>query len=410
MNHKKNQLRKHKQIATGLFLFMAAVYCVMVYLLKYSPTSWMGYVKAFSEAAMVGALADWFAVTALFRHPMGLKIPHTNLIENKKNAIGDNLGNFVSDNFLTPANIRPYVQKIDVAQLLNNWLQQDKNKQIIETEIIYMAQSVLHGVDNATVISFLKQKAQSGIDTINWQKLTAKGLKYLIDQGKTNRVIALVIPKIQDYIQENRTVIYQQIIEKKPLLGLIGGHTVTDQLIKGLTTFLTDIYDNEEHKIRIEITHQLQVLITEIESSDSWKEKLNTLIHSFLTPEVINEYTSSFWENAKKEIKAQLHDSNSVLNQYVSNQINQFTINLSTDLELQQKINNWAQTSIYRLALKNSKEVSLVIKNTVEKWDGKELSEKLELEVGKDLQFIRINGTLIGGIVGLFIYIITSWI
>lgn len=410
MNHKKNQLRKHKQIATGLFLFMAAVYCVMVYLLKYSPTSWMGYVKAFSEAAMVGALADWFAVTALFRHPMGLKIPHTNLIENKKNAIGDNLGNFVSDNFLTPANIRPYVQKIDVAQLLNNWLQQDKNKQIIETEIIYMAQSVLNGVDNATVISFLKQKAQSGIDTINWQKLTAKGLKYLIDQGKTNRVIALVIPKIQDYIQENRTVIYQQIIEKKPLLGLIGGHTVTDQLIKGLTTFLTDIYDNEEHKIRIEITHQLQVLITEIESSDSWKEKLNTLIYSFLTPEVINEYTSSFWENAKKEIKAQLHDSNSVLNQYVSNQINQFTINLSTDLELQQKINNWAQTSIYRLALKNSKEVSLVIKNTVEKWDGKELSEKLELEVGKDLQFIRINGTLIGGIVGLFIYIITSWI
>ena len=115
-DHKKKQLRKHKRLATGLFFFMAVVYGIMVYLQHQGGQAWMDYVEAFSEAGMVGALADWFAVTAIFKHPLGIPIPHTNLIERKKDDLGQNLGKFVKDNFLNPENIRPYIEKLDVVK------------------------------------------------------------------------------------------------------------------------------------------------------------------------------------------------------------------------------------------------------------------------------------------------------
>ena len=119
---KKKQLRNHKLLATGLFLLMAVIFITTTILEKRNPALWIGYIRAFSEAAMVGALADWFAVTALFHHPLGLKIPHTNLIEKKKAKIGDNLGSFVVSNFLSPQNIRPYILKIKVSNFVGEWL------------------------------------------------------------------------------------------------------------------------------------------------------------------------------------------------------------------------------------------------------------------------------------------------
>jgi uncharacterized membrane-anchored protein YjiN (DUF445 family) len=119
---KAKQLRKHKAIATGLFVLMTIVYVLSTWLLKTRNDIWLGYIKAFAEAAMVGALADWFAVTALFHHPLGIRIPHTNLIENKKKSIGDNLGGFVVSNFLNAATIRPYIEKLQISNLLIQWL------------------------------------------------------------------------------------------------------------------------------------------------------------------------------------------------------------------------------------------------------------------------------------------------
>ena len=131
---KKRQLRKYKAFATGLFLLMAVVFVIMTILQKTNDSHWIGYVRAFSEAAMVGALADWFAVTALFHHPLGLKIPHTNLIQNKKEQIGDNLGNFVVGNFLSPQNIRPYISKLKVSSFVGEWLSKQRNQEILLNE------------------------------------------------------------------------------------------------------------------------------------------------------------------------------------------------------------------------------------------------------------------------------------
>lgn len=410
MADKKAQLRLHKRIATGLFLAMAVVYLSMVYFLKHTPMSWMGYVKAFSEAAMVGALADWFAVTALFRHPMGIKIPHTNLIENKKNDIGDNLGNFVTDNFLTPTSIRPYINKLEVATFLSNWLKQPKSQQLIEREIGFLIQTILTDLDEKRVIDFLSQKAQQGLDQIQWQQLIAQGLQFAIDQNEPNRLMTLVLPKIQVYVEEHRTEIYDQIIEKKPLLGLIGGKTVTNQLIKGLQAFLADIEQDEQHKVRQEISLQLHQLAQDIASSPTWKSKIRETIHQFITEDILNQYLTDFWNSSKQAILQQLEAVDSPLRAYIRQAIQSVAKSLEQDRELQQRLNQWTQVTLYRLALRNTQEVGTLIRTTVDQWDGRELSDKLELEVGKDLQFIRINGTLVGGLVGLLIYCITQFL
>lgn len=410
MSDKKAQLRKHKRIATGLFIIMVIVYFAMVYAIKHNPSAWMGYVKAFSEAAMVGALADWFAVTALFKHPMGLSIPHTNLIENSKNKIGDNLGDFVTENFLTPENIRPYVEKVDLATIISNWLNQSSNQIILENEIATLAKNIIADLKDDTVVHFLSNKANEGIQSINIQSFVSQGLMYAIEKGEHNRLIDVIIPKAQVYVEEHREDIYQAIVEKKPLLALVGGKAVTAQLVNGINTFLSDIADNKNHKLRKEITLRLEMLAVEIEASEKWKLKFQEILFQFITQETIETYIRDFWNSTKVTIIEQLDDNDSILRNYIRKSLANIAIELQENNELKTKINKWIQHTIYRLALKNTKEVGQLIRNTVDRWDGRELSDKLELEVGKDLQFIRINGTLVGGLVGLLIYITTHLI
>ncbi|MGL4583658.1 MAG: DUF445 domain-containing protein [Flavobacterium sp.] len=410
MTEKKSQLQRHKRIATGLFILMAVVYIIMVYAIKHTPATWMGYVKAFSEAAMVGALADWFAVTALFRRPMGMPIPHTNLIVNSKNKIGNNLGDFVTDNFLTSENIRPYVEKVDLANMISSWLNKPANQTILENELATLTKRILTELEDKTIVSLMMAKAKEGIAAINIQSFVSKGVMYAIDKNEHNKLLDIILPKAQVYVEEHRQEIYDNVVEKKPILGLIGGKAVTNQLINGINTFLEDIARDPNHKIRKEITLRLEMLAVDIEASPSWKAKFDEILNQFITDEKINTYMSDLWQSTKTSLLAQLEDKQSTLRTYITKSIARVADDLENNEENKGKINKWIQHTIYKVALKNTKEVGQLIRNTVDSWDGQELSDKLELEVGKDLQYIRINGTIVGGLVGLLIYIITSYL
>ena len=286
--NKQQKLQRHKNIATGLFLLMLIVYITMVYWQKKSPEFvWIGYIKAFAEAAMVGALADWFAVTALFHKPMGLNIPHTNLIETRKNDIGENLGDFVVENFLKPKQIR----------------------------------------------------------------------------------LSKSFEKIADYINENQEVIQREMDGQFPaLIPPFIREGISRKVSEGLYNLLQKIAADTTHPMRANLTAQLY----------EFADRLNT-------PE---------WQ---PQIAKILQTSVAAL-----------TDELRSNVQLQREIDAWVQKTAYQFVLKNKEEVGRLISSTVENWEGKELSEKLELEVGKDLQFIRINGTLVGGLVGLLIYALTQ--
>lgn len=157
-SQKRKQLFKYKALATGLFLLMACIFITTTVLQKQYTSHWIGYIHAFSEAAMVGALADWFAVTALFHYPMGIKIPHTNLIENSKQKIGDNLGNFVVENFASAENIRPYIEKIKVTGFLSEWLLKEKNQEILVKEIAVLLKNAISQFQDRISSALLPEK------------------------------------------------------------------------------------------------------------------------------------------------------------------------------------------------------------------------------------------------------------
>lgn len=410
MTDKKKQLRKHQAIATGLFAVMALLYIVLLFLQKHQPQPWIGYVKAFCEAAMVGALADWFAVTALFRHPLGLKIPHTNLIESSQASIGENLGDFVTENFLTPKNIRPYIERLDLATFVANWIEKKDNQLTIENEACHVIEHIISKIDEDVLLKYLTQKAENAIQEIPLQNIASQGILYALENKELDRLLDLLIPQIHNYIDNNKEEIYQTIIERKPILGLIGGKSITNQIITGLHSFLEDISESPNHKIKIEIYEKLADLAIEINDSSEWKEKFDTILSQFLTPDKIEKYTQDFYVSIKNSLISQLKDDTSTLRQYIRNGISDLEQTLKKDKTLQDKINSAIRLSLYKMALNNASEVGTIIKTTVEQWDGKELSEKLELEVGKDLQYIRINGTIIGGLVGLLIYTITHFL
>ena len=410
MNDKHAQLRKHKFIATGLFILMAVIYFILVYLTKHHPQQWMFYVKAFSEAGMVGALADWFAVTALFRYPMGLKIPHTNLIEKSKNRIGENLGSFVTDNFLTPSTIRPYIEKLDAMKFVLNWLETPKNQQTVSSQIVSLSHYIITNLDDKTVVDAITKKGIQLLDDLPYHIWLSDGLQYMIKNNEHNRLLDILLPKAKDYVENNRSLIYEKVVEKQPLLKLVGGKTVTNQLISGITSFLDDVEENPNHPIRTEIEDKLNETALQIKTEQNWKDKINVVKNQFITHEKINQYAEEAWVKLKKETLNKLEDEQSNIRTYIDKELSKWVTSIQENANWQQKINGWIRQMLYKQALKNSKEVSGIISRTVANWDGKELSDKLELEVGKDLQYIRVNGTLVGGLVGVVIYDLTEWL
>jgi len=408
---KAQQLRKHKAIATGLFVLMTIVYVLSAWLLKTRDDIWLGYVKAFAEAAMVGALADWFAVTALFHHPMGIRIPHTNLIENKKKNIGDNLGGFVVANFLNAPTIRPYIEKLHVSTLLIQWIEQPKNLHLLVSEISAILKNVVKSADDSMVTQFISDQSQKLLKEIRLNATLAAGLDIIMQRGDQVRILNYLVSKLRTYVIDNETMVRERV--KKESHFLIPGfvdNLIATKITKGLANYLAEIEQEPDHTVRKEIDQQLKRFIEDIRTNPAWQKELEDIKDSLLSGDKIQQYASSVWKHLQNAIMSDLEGTESSIMLYLQKTISEMAHNLKNDPAFQQKINKWTQRTAYKYILKNTSKVGDLISSTVGNWQGKELSNKLELEVGKDLQFIRINGTLVGGLVGLLIYTITRMI
>ncbi len=402
------QLRKHKRLATGLFLLMVVVYCLMTYLSRTDSAHWIGYVKAFAEAAMVGALADWFAVTALFHHPLGLPIPHTNLIEKSKQSIGNNLGDFVVNNFLTPQNIRPYIQKLSLSAYAAEWLSAERNQELLIGELIKVLKDIVGKMDDKVMAGFIARKGSELIDTIKLNQVVAQALHYLLERKEQEKLITTLAGRIKNFIGENEEMIQEKVKEESYFfVPKFIENKLAAKISGGLSRYFEEIETDENHKIRGEINQQLSQLVEDMRTQDKWKENFEQLKSGLLSAENVNRYAADIWQSLKQTLVNELSDQHSALSRYFSRTVNELSENLKQDEALRSRIDNWIRLTAYKYILRNTDRVGDLISSTVGNWQGRELSQKLELEVGKDLQYIRINGTLVGGLVGLLIYAIT---
>lgn len=408
---KKQQLRQYKTLATGLFILMMMTFIAMTILQKQSQSHWIGYIRAFSEAAMVGALADWFAVTALFNYPLGLKIPHTNLIENSKEKIGDNLGNFVVDNFLSPENIRPYIQKLKVSVYVGDWLSKERNQDVLINELSSIIKDIVNKLDDDAAVKFISGKAEEMTDSIKLNSIIGNGIEYLLSKNDHQKIITNLSAQVKGYILENQQMISERVgKESFFLIPKSIDNKIAEKITKGLSDYFLEVEQNANHPLRSEITNKILDFSKELKDDSKWKTEFESIKSDFLQSDKIKQYSSDIWQSLKSSLIKELSEEDSTLKSYVKKNIDEFVANLQNDEQFQNRIDGWVRLTAYKYILKNTQNFGELISTTVGNWEGKELSRKLELEVGKDLQFIRINGTIVGGLVGLLIYTIANFI
>lgn len=407
---KKEQLRKYKFFATGLFVLMTVIFIVTTILQKNNPSHWIGYVRAFSEAAMVGALADWFAVTALFNYPLGLKIPHTNLIENSKEKIGDNLGNFVVSNFLSSQNIRPYILKLKVSNFVGEWLSKDHNQNILLKEISAVVLNIVQKLDDETVVKFISKKAGEMTSELQFNQIVGNGLEYILQKNEHQKLITNLSAQVKNYVLQNEEMVRERV--KKESFSLIPKFVddkIAEKITQGISNYFEEVETDPNHPMRSEISQKLENFAEDLKTNDRWKEDFQNIKNSYFQEEKMQNYAKDIWISVKKNMVEELSKEDSSVKKYFKKNLNELAFNLQNDENFQKKIDHWVRVTAYKYILKNTHQFGELISSTVGNWEGKELSQKLELEVGKDLQFIRVNGTLVGGLVGLIIYTVTHF-
>lgn len=404
---KERQLRSHKARATGLFILMAVVFIVTsIYQNPESP-AWLAYVRAFSEAAMVGALADWYAVTAIFHHPLGLKIPHTNIIRKKKKQIGNNLGEFIVDKFLNDENVRPYIQKLQPSKVVGDWLAKKSTQEIVVLESSKLILDTLHRIDDREVVAFIKGQIKDVSQGLETHKLVATAIDFVLNKQWHQTLITTISREIRNYIVYNHKNIYELVQEKShKLVPEVIDRKIAKEISISLISYLLEMENDPNHPVYREIPLKLWELKNEVLNNNEWQKKLNSLKDEFIQDDRLEHIAYEIWYAIKTSASTAVDGDDSVLHKHLRKHIAKLANDLQQNSILQQKLDPWIQKTAYRYFRKNRHLIAQFISSTVGNWEADRLNRTLELEVGKDLQYIRINGTVIGGLVGLIIHFV----
>jgi uncharacterized membrane-anchored protein YjiN (DUF445 family) len=396
---KEQDLAKMKRNALILLGFAVVLFVVAnVYRI--------GWLKAFSEAAMIGGIADWFAVVALFRHPLGIPIPHTALIPSNKDKIGENLGNFVSDEFLTRENLELKIEQFNVAVKASDWLIDKKNANTVANLI---AENVIPGllktIDDEEVQRFIQTQFSGKLSKVNFAEWIALGLESLAKSDKQEELVTNVLKTLIVELQNNKHVIEEKVKSSTPFLSFgLADKKITEGIFNGLYDFL-DQASHQDSTIRKKVNNYVVDFIIELKESPEMQQKINDLVLGFANKKEVQDYISGIWLEIKTAIANDLNQKEvSTIKNSIANMIVSFGKGIQADQLMMDKINNFIKNDVLSMLINNKKMIGELISSTVKSWDTDEVSKKLELEIGGDLQYIRINGTLVGGLVGLLIY------
>lgn len=402
---KRANLRKMKNIALSV-LGIAIIFFFVAHHYK------IGWLKAISEAAMVGGIADWFAVVALFRHPLGIPIPHTALIPNNKDAIGQNLGTFISDEFLIKEKLEVKLDEFDFATKATNWLKEQKNADTIASLVVEnVIPGVLKTIDDADVKTFIQQQFEVKMQELNFGQWIASGLESLSKSDKQAQLITNVLTVLATELEANKEEISEKVKKSTPWYTLgVADKKIAEGVFNGLYEFL-DMAKEPDSSIRQKIDSYVLKFIEDLKSSPEMQQKISSLIIEFTQKEEVQDYIGSIWQEVKNAVLADLENGEqSKIKLNLARMIGNFGTTIQNDTVMTTKINNFIKIDLLGILLRNKKAIGDLIATSVQSWDKEEISNKLELEIGKDLQYIRINGTVVGGLVGLLIYFVEQFI
>jgi uncharacterized membrane-anchored protein YjiN (DUF445 family) len=394
-------------MATGLLMLMATLFAISTTLL--SSYSWMAIVRAFSEAALVGALADWFAVTALFRRPLGLPIPHTGIVPRNKTRIGRSLGLFVQRNFLTEKVLDEHV--VNISGTFARLLQNPASRQRVIARVRALIPQVLEVLRDTEIKKFLNGQIEDMIRDTDLARATARVLRALTANQMHETVLDEFLGQLQRFFRSNQLWFRQQLREASPwFVPEMVDRKIFDSIMRKTEQTLNDALSNRDHEFRKRLLDSAYGFMVKLETSPELRQRAEALKTLLLQSGTFREYVESIRDAVLAAIDADVQKRESVLVGALERVLQNLVDSLAASPKLQHKVNRFIRNMLSTLVGAESTYVADLIAKTIDGWDTKTLVSKLEEQVGADLQYIRINGTLVGGLVGLALYGVGLWL
>jgi uncharacterized membrane-anchored protein YjiN (DUF445 family) len=384
---------------------LAAVTVLFVVVTALGADGWLGYLQATAEASMVGGLADWFAVTALFRHPLGLPIPHTAIIPERKDQFGATLGEFVQESFLSPDAITERVRNAAVASRVATWLSDPANAHRLAGHALDAAVAAADVVRDEEVHRVLEDMVRERIEAIAVAPTAGRVLRALTEDGRHHEVIEVALRALERFLNEHSEDLRARFERESPwwLPGAVEDR-IFDRLLTGARAVLRDAAENPEHSLREPIDRRLRTLADELEHSPAMLERGEQLKRDLLAQPQIRQWTASLWGDAKAALRAQADDPTSELRTRIAGAIQAGGERLRDDPTLLTKVDGTVERAVRYVAEHFDGEIAALVSSTIDRWDAEETSQRLELLLGPDLQYIRINGTVVGAAAGLALH------
>jgi uncharacterized membrane-anchored protein YjiN (DUF445 family) len=404
---KLDQLTTMKRRATAM---LAAVTVMFLAVTAWGGDStFAGYVQAMAEASMVGGLADWFAVTALFRHPLGIPIPHTAIIVERKQQFGETLGDFIQQTFLTREVVIGRLRSAGVVKRAADWVRQPGNADRLARHVLDSAVAIADLVRDEDVHAAIDDVVRTRIEAMPLAPLAGRALHFITHDGRHDQVIDAALRGLDMYLDEHRDELHDRLAQTAPwwLPGAVEDRIFV-RLLDGARAVLDAMVQDPNHELRRQLDERLEQLATDLETSPELRARGEQIKLELLAQPELRALTSALWSDMKAVLRAQAADPDSELRRRLADAFSGAGARLQDDPALAAKVQEGVETAVGYVADHFNGEIATLVSGTVERWDAAETSRRLELLLGSDLQYIRINGTVVGGLAGLALHAIAN--
>ncbi|WP_235980730.1 DUF445 domain-containing protein [Streptomyces albidus (ex Kaewkla and Franco 2022)] len=402
---RRRGVRRMKTIATGALVLMATVFVLAKWAQHEGAGAWSGYVAAAAEAGMVGALADWFAVTALFRHPLGLPIPHTAIIPTKKDQLGQSLGDFVGENFLSADVVRARLRAVGIGSRLGAWLAQPEHADRVTAELATALRGALAVLRDSDVQAVVGEAVTRRADAQEVAPPLGSMLERVVADDGHRRLVDLVCARAADWLEEHSDSVMDAVTGGAPgWTPRFVDRRVGDRVYRELLRFVTEMRDMPEHPARGAVDRFLTDFAADLQSDPETRARVERLKSEVLGRGEVQDLIASAWNAVRSMIVAAAEDERSELRVRARASLLSLGQRMAADNRLQGKVDGWVEDAAVYVVTTYQDEITLLISETVSSWDAEHTSKKIEAHIGRDLQFIRLNGTVVGALAGLAIY------
>ncbi|MFJ7771439.1 DUF445 domain-containing protein [Streptomyces sp. NPDC097107] len=405
---KRRGVRRMKLTATGLLLFVAVVYVLAEWASHRGAGAWAGYVAAAAEAGMVGALADWFAVTALFRHPLGIPIPHTAIIPKKKDQLGVSLGEFVGENFLSEDVVRQRLRAVGIGSRLGAWLAVPEHADRVTAELSAALRGALTVLRDSDVQAVVGEAITRRADAQEIAPGIGKLLDRIVADGGHKRAVDLIVSRAHDWLILHGDSVMDAVQGGAPgWTPRFVDKRVGERVYKELLRFVTEMRDMPAHPARGALDRFLTDFASDLQSDTDTRARVERLKTEVLGRGEVQDLIASAWTAVRSMIVSAAEDERSELRMRVRASLLSLGARMASDPKVQGKADGWVEGAAVYVVTTYRKEITSLITDTVASWDAEHTTKKIEANIGRDLQFIRINGTVVGSLAGLLIYTVS---